>query len=76
MTPSKPMPFPPWLLAADLLASGLLALGLFIVFSPQVFPALAMDPAVGWTMIVLGGAGMLVCGLAFFRHLRARAAPR
>ena len=76
MTPRKPRPIPPWLLAADLLATGLLAVGLFIVFSPQAFPAFAADPAIGWTLVVFGGAGMLVCGLAFFRYLRARAAPR
>lgn len=70
------MPFPPWLLAADLLATGLLALGLFVVFAPQAFPLLAMDPAVGWTMIVFGAAGLLVCGLALYRHLRNRHTPR
>jgi uncharacterized protein involved in exopolysaccharide biosynthesis len=76
MTSRKSTPFPPWLLAADLLATGLLALGLLIVFSPQALPALAMDPAVAWTMVVFGAAGMLVCGLALFRHLRHRTTHR
>ncbi|MGI8560474.1 MAG: hypothetical protein ACR2J7_03360 [Luteimonas sp.] len=79
ITPSRSLPFPPWLLAADVLATALLASGLLILFVPEAgsaLPAIAASRPLGWTLVVLGAAGMLAWSVALFSQLRARHASR
>ena len=64
---------PLWLLAADLSAMALLALGLLTRFAPGLAASFGLPAALAWPLIVVGALGVIACGVALVQHLRSHA---
>jgi hypothetical protein len=75
LPPSRTLPFPPWLLALELGAATVLALGLLALVAPDSLPV-PLSFAAAWTLLAAGALGTLVASLALLRHLRARTEAR
>jgi hypothetical protein len=75
LPPTRVLPFPPWLLAVDLGAATVLAVGLLALVASSSLPV-PVPVAAAWTLVAAGAFATLVASLALLRHARACAAPR
>ena len=71
--PEQPsaLPFPRWLIVADLVAALLVVAGLLL--RNGVVDAPFLPPHSDLLLLALGGAGVLACGAQFGRHALAAA---
>ena len=69
--PEQPsaLPFPRWLIAADLVAALLVVAGLLL--RNGVVALHGLPPGTDLLLLALGGAGVLLCGAQFGRHALA-----
>lgn len=71
--PEQPsvLPFPRWLIVADLIAALLVVAGLLV--RNGVIAADGLPPHADLLLLAIGAAGVLVCGAQFGRHALAAA---